>query len=138
MAAIVLMALWFLAPSMDFDPSGTERALRSELPVNAVKFLQENPHPGPLYNTFDWGSYLIWALPDYPVAIDGRTDLYGDEMDERFTLTARGVSYKDDPYLNESRLIVLQDKNILVKFLTIDPRYELIYHDGVAVVFARR
>ena len=77
-------------------------------------------------------------MPDYPVAIDGRTDLYGDEIDERFTLTARGVSYRDDPYLNESRLILLQQKNILVKFLTADPRFELIYQDGVAVVFVRR
>lgn len=138
MAAIVVMALWLLAPSLGFDPSGIERALRRQVPVNAVKFLQQSPHPGPLYNTFDWGSYLIWAMPEYPVAIDGRTDLYGDEMDERFALTARGVSYNDDPYLNESRLIVLQQKNILVKFLTADPRFDLIYQDGVAVVFARR
>jgi hypothetical protein len=137
-AAIVVMALWLLASGMDFTPSGLDRALRRQVPIGAVKFLRENPHPGPLYNTFDWGSFLIWSMPDYPVAIDGRTDLYGDEMDERFTLTARGVSYGDDPYLNESRLVLLQQKNILVKFLTADPRYELIYQDGVAVVFARR
>jgi hypothetical protein len=138
MAAVVAAALWLFAPSMDFDPSGIDRALIRQLPVNAVKFLRQNPHPGPLYNTFDWGSFLIWSMPDYPVAIDGRTDLYGDELDERFAFTARGVSYQDDPYLNESRLIVLQQKNILVKFLTADPRLELIYQDGVAVVFARR
>ena len=137
-AAIVVMALWWLAPVMEFSPSGLERALRRELPVGAVDFLRANPHPGPLYNTFDWGGFLIWALPDYPVAIDGRTDLYGDELDERFTLTARGVSYRDDPYFNQSRLVVLQQKNILVKFLTADPRFDLIYQDGVAAVFARR
>jgi hypothetical protein len=137
-AGIVVMALWWLAPSMEFTPSGLERAMRRELPVGAVKFLRENPRPGPLYNTFDWGGFLIWSMPDYPVAIDGRTDLYGDELDERFTLTARGVSYKDDPYLNESRLILLQQKNILVKFLTADPRFELVYQDGLAVVFVRR
>ena len=136
-AAIVLMALWLLAPVMDFTPSGLDRAMRRQLPVGAVKFLRENPRPGPLYNTFDWGGFLIWSMPDYPVAIDGRTDLYGDDLDERFTLTARGVSFNDDPYLNESRLILLQQKNILVKFLTADPRFELIYQDGVAVVFAR-
>jgi hypothetical protein len=138
MAAIVVIVLWLLAPGMGFDRSSIERALHRQVPVHAVKFLQQSPHPGPLYNTFDWGSYLIWAMPEYPVAIDGRTDLYGDELDERFALTARGVSYNDDPYLNESRLIVLQQKNILVKFLTADPRFELIYEDGVAVIFARR
>ena len=137
-AAIVVLALSLLAPIVGFNSSALEQAVQRQLPVNAVKFLSENPRPGPLYNTFDWGSFLIWAMPEHPVAIDGRTDLYGDEMDERFTLTARGVSYKDDPYLNESRLILLQQKNILVKFLTVDPRFELIYQDGAAVVFARR
>jgi hypothetical protein len=137
-AAVVVLALWLLAPIVDFNPSALERAVRRQFPVDAVNFLSQNPHPGPLYNTFDWGHFLIWAMPDYPVAIDGRTDLYGDAMDERFALTARGVAYKDDPYLNESRLIVLQQKNILAKFLAVDPRFELIYQDGVAVVFARR
>ena len=137
-AAVVVLALGLFASSMDFNPSGINQAISRELPVNAVKFLHEHPHPGPLYNTFDWGDFLIWSMPDYPVAIDGRTDLYGDELDQRFALTARGVSYKDDPYLNESRLIVLQKKNILVKFLSADPRFDLIYQDGVAVVFARR
>ncbi len=136
--ALVAAALWLVATAMDFTPSGLDRALRRQLPVGAVKFLRENPRPGPLYNTFDWGSFLIWSMPDYPVAIDGRTDLYGDALDERFALTARGVSYREDPYLNESRLVLLQQKNILVKFLTADPRFELIYQDGVAVVFARR
>ncbi|MGA2904376.1 MAG: hypothetical protein ABSD98_11130 [Candidatus Korobacteraceae bacterium] len=138
LAAIVVLALWLLAPIVDFNPSAVDRAVRRQLPVDAVEFLSENPRPGPLYNTFDWGNFLIWALPDYPVAIDGRTDLYGDQMDERFALTARGVSYQDDPYLNESRLILLQRKNILAKFLAVDPRFELIYQDRVAVVFARR
>lgn len=137
-AALVVVTLWLFAPVADFTPSGLEQALSAQLPVNAVKFLQEHPRPGPLYNTFDWGSFLIWSMPNYPVAIDGRTDLYGDQIDERFALTARGVSYKDDPYLNESRLVLLQKKNILVKFLTTDPRFESIYQDGVAVVFVRR
>jgi len=137
-AAIVVIAWWLFAPSTDFNPSGLDRAARRQLPVGAVKFLRANPRPGPLYNTFNWGSFLIWSMPEYPVAIDGRTDLYGDEIDELFTLTSRGVAYRDDPYLNESRLILLQQKNILVKFLTADPRFELIYQDGVAVVFARR
>ena len=137
-AAIAIIALWLLAPSVGFTPSEIDRAIRRQLPVNAVKFLRENPHPGPLYNSLDWGGFLIWHLPDYPVAIDGRTDVYGDRMDELFTLTSRGVSYRDDPYLNESRLILLQQKNILVKFLTADPRFELVYQDGLAVVFVRR
>jgi hypothetical protein len=137
MAAIVVMALWLVAPHMKFTPSALERAMGTLLPVDAVNFLHRNPQPGPLYNTLDWGDYLILFLPDYPVAVDGRTDLYGDEMMEQFALTARGVSYKDDRSLNESRLIILPRQKILTRFLTADPRYTLLYQDDVAMVFIR-
>ncbi len=138
-AAVVALSLTLLAPAVEFDTPGIDRTIRRNFPVNAVSFILKNRLPGPLYNTFDWGGFLIFYLPEYPVAIDGRTDLYGDEMDERFAMTARGVpSYVDDPYLNESRVILLQQDNILVKFLVTDPRFELIYQDELAAVFRRR
>ena len=42
-AAIVVAALWLFAPSMDFNPSALDRAVRRQVPVNAVKFLQREP-----------------------------------------------------------------------------------------------
>jgi hypothetical protein len=52
-----------------------------------MNFLRDHPQPGPLYNTYDWGDFISWYLPEKPVAIDGRTDLYGDEIDNRFFMT---------------------------------------------------
>jgi hypothetical protein len=47
------------------------------LPVDAAGWLAHHPPPGNMFNTYNWGGYLIWALyPDQPVFIDGRTDLY--------------------------------------------------------------
>ncbi|MBU2037336.1 tetratricopeptide repeat protein [Patescibacteria group bacterium] len=43
----------------------------------AVDFLKQNKIPGPLFNNFDIGSYLIWRLyPDYQVFVDGRPEAY--------------------------------------------------------------
>ena len=82
------------------------------------------PHPGPLYNTLDWGGFLIWYMPDRPVAIDGRTDLYGDDLDAQFFNTANGAaSYVDDPYLNQAGVVILQKTNNLVSILQADPRF---------------
>ena len=42
--------------------------------------------------------FLAWYMPDYPVAIDGRTDLYGDEMDKLFFDSQNAdTSYTTDP-----------------------------------------
>lgn len=44
-------------------------------PVEAADFVQKHDLPANLYNTYDWGGYLIWALyPEYRVFWDGRQD----------------------------------------------------------------
>ena len=53
-------------------------------------FVAERGYSGPLFNDFNWGGYLIWALPQLPVAIDGRTNLHGDERIQRFGSTWAG------------------------------------------------
>ena len=53
----------------------------SHFPSRAVDFLAQHHLPGPIFNHYDWGGYLIWRLhPEYPVFVDGRADLYGDQL----------------------------------------------------------
>jgi hypothetical protein len=137
-AAVVVLSLLLFAHKLEFDTAGLDRAVRSNFPVDAADYIREHHVEGPLYNTFRWGDFLIWYLPEYPVAIDGRTDLYGDERVERSIMTAGGFSYAQDADFNASRVILLARKTPLVKFLTPDFQYDLIYQDDVAVVFRRR
>jgi hypothetical protein len=137
-AAVVAVSLLVFAGSTDFNTRGLDRAISGFLPVNAVNYLRKNPAPGPLYNTLDWGGFLTWYMPDYPVAIDGRTDLYGDELDEQFMDTANGApSYINDAYLNQAGVVILQKSNNLVSILQADPRFQLVYEDRLAAVFVR-
>lgn len=138
-AAVVVLLLFVVARGLDFTQRGIDRAISSEYPVNAVNFLRQNPQPGPLYNNLGWGGFLMWYMPDYPVAVDGRNDLYGDEMDQVFYGSQNAdEGYKTDPYLNEAGVVVLDATVPLAKVLTVDPRFRLIYQDQLAVVFARR
>jgi hypothetical protein len=138
LAVALALALLLFAGNTDFNMKGLDSAVSSAFPVKAINFLRQNPQPGPLYNTFDWGGFLTWYMPDYPVAIDGRTDLYGDEIDTRFFKTQQGdASYADDPYLNECHLILLSTKVPLARVLLQDSRFHLIYQDSVSVVFVR-
>jgi hypothetical protein len=105
--------------------------------VNAANFLRQNPAPGPLYNTLDWGGFLIWYMPQYPVTVDGRNDLYGDELDLRVYKSSQGDSYTSDPYLNEAGVVLLSKEGPLAKLLTVDSRFHVIYQDQLSVVYVR-
>jgi hypothetical protein len=139
LAIVLALVMVLVARNTGFDTRSLDATMSSVFPVNAVNFLRQNPQPGPLYNTFDWGGFLTWYMPDYPVAIDGRTDLYGDELDFRFFDSERGdESYLSDPYLNEAEVVILQREKPLAAILDGDQRFKKIYEDRLAVVFVRR
>jgi hypothetical protein len=138
-AAGVALLLFLCAPATGFNARGLDRAISADYPVNAINFLRRNPEPGPLYNNLNWGGFLMWYLPGPPVAVDGRNDLYGDDMDRLFYNSQSAFpSYTSDPYLNEAGVVVLDSQLPLAKVLTIDPRFRLVYRDEIATVFARR
>ncbi len=136
-SAAILLAL--LSAPTDFNSRSLDRAISGMYPVNAVNFLRRNPVPGPLYNNLSWGGFLMWYMPDNPVAIDGRNDLYGDDLDKLFyQAQSAGASYEADPYLNEAGVVLLDSDLPLAKILSVDPRFRLIYRDQIATVYARQ
>ena len=60
-------------------PSSQEldRVIEDGFPVEAVNYLGEHPVPGPLFNEYFWGGYIIHTLgARQRVFIDGRADVY--------------------------------------------------------------
>jgi hypothetical protein len=51
-------------------------------PKDAVAFMRSNPPivVGRLFNAYNWGGYITWKDPDTLVFVDGRTDLFGDQI----------------------------------------------------------
>jgi hypothetical protein len=63
-----------------------------DFPVAAVEVLhREGLPPGRGFNTVAWGGYLIYALPEYRVFIDSRSDFYGQTLLQDY-LTIIGVA----------------------------------------------
>jgi len=136
-AVIVLLALFSRAT--DFNQRGLDRAIRASYPVSAVNFLRRNPVRGPLYNNIGWGGFLMWYMPEYPVAIDGRNDLYGDDVNWLFFNSEMGApSYTTDPYLNGAGIVLLDSRLPLAKLLSSDPHYRMIFQDEIALVFVHK
>ncbi|MFH1840978.1 MAG: hypothetical protein ABH807_02380, partial [Candidatus Shapirobacteria bacterium] len=43
----------------------------NKYPQKAVAFLEQQP-VGNIFNTYEWGGYLIWQLPRFKIFVDGR------------------------------------------------------------------
>ena len=64
------------------DQDQTEATL---FPSQAVEFLRSHRMPDRLFAYYDWGGYAVWKLyPQYRVFVDGRADLYGDDLLHQF------------------------------------------------------
>jgi hypothetical protein len=138
-AVMVTVLVLLYARVMDINSANLRQAIADAYPVQAVNFLRDHPQPGPLYNSYDWGDFITWYMPGYPVSIDGRTDLYRDELDTRSFMTMNAdPSYADDPILNESNLVLLPPQRPLAYVLRVDPQFKVVYEDSVAVVFVRQ
>ncbi len=144
LAGIMVLALFVMRAAWEVGLSQgkTFATCHAEsFPVAASEFVKKEKLPGPLYNDFDWGGYLIWALPEYPVAVDGRTNLYGEARLIRSMNTWAGEPGWDaDPDLVKAGVIIApkkrKDKEFpLTDLLRKDPRWQKVHEDNVAVVF---
>jgi len=80
---VVLAAL--LKARIPLSLAANEAAVRDQQPVQAVEYIATYQPPGPLFNSYNWGSYVIWRLyPEYLSFVDGRTDLFDDEILEQY------------------------------------------------------
>jgi hypothetical protein len=136
---LVLIAAAGLKAASVFPESVNERAFKESLPVDAIHFVSEHQPPGRLFNSYNWGGYQIWALPEYPVFIDGRTDLYSDEIISQWLQVARAESGWEgvlDSY--QVNVIVIENHSLLDRVLGQRPDWQEVFRDDLAVVYYRR
>jgi hypothetical protein len=134
--AAVIVALGLMSRYREINEPHLQQVVESRFPVNAVAFVRQNRFPGPLYNNFDWGGYLIWSLPELPVSIDGRGNVHGDPRIIRSIRTWAGYpGWESDPELVNARLVIAEPGRPLTAHLRRDARFKLVYEDKTAAVF---
>ena len=139
-AAIILGIVgaiaWYFPTRSDYS-----RLVEQNFPVAAVQYLNAHSVPGPMYNSYEFGGYLIWARgPEHKVFIDGRTEVY-----ERAGVFQDQIALVN---LKPGSLAILQKYNIqscllapaeaLSTVLAELPDWRKVYEDGRAVLFVRR
>jgi hypothetical protein len=141
--AVILTAILLLAAFRLPHQDALRSRLSQTFPVKACDFIRDHGLPQPLFNEYSWGSSLTWYLPEYPVAIDSRLDLYGDELtDGYFKVIAGGERLDAYPALGNAQTLLLPTQSGMVKALTTLPalssQYRLVYSDDLAAVFTRQ
>jgi hypothetical protein len=120
------------------NPRLVAQEMRNYLPVGAVEYLQANPPPREMFNSYNWGGYLMFALPDTPVYVDGRTDLYGDAFLMQYLQTAiGGDGWQETLDAQDVNTVVIEQGSGLARRLSNDVAWREVYTDSMASIFER-
>jgi hypothetical protein len=129
-----LIAAVILAPHppkkfrAEFDPKS--------YPAGALKTLRENPNAR-IFTHDEWGDYLIYRLyPQHKVFVDGRSDFYGDDFENKY-IDLMNVKFGWDKTLSNFGVdtILLPLSAPLTGVLKESRKWRVVYDDGHALVF---
>jgi hypothetical protein len=133
-AASLLVAFWGF-PNRQFLSHQVEQGS----PVKAVTFIQTHHLSGRMLNDYIYGGYLIWAAPEHPVFVDGRSDVFewtgvlGEfskwamlQSDSNTLLDKYGVDF-----------CLLAQQSPMVHVLPLLNKWKVIYTDNSSVIFVR-
>ncbi len=136
---VVLLALVFTR----FLPSeqDLERELAGKYPARAVDYLAEHPVPGPMFNPYGWGGYLMWRWgPQHRIFIDGRSQLYEEAGVFRDYLRMTALD-RDTLLLMRKyglRACLAERESPLATLLNSLPEWHRVYQDDLSTVFVSK
>ncbi len=135
----VLMSSGFALATIRSPGVGLEP---SRFPLRAVDWLKQAHPVGPMFNSYNYGGYLLWAWPEQPVFVDGRAfTVYDDAL-----VASLPALYADPPRFADLqarygfRLAVLQRVGrgeSLVAWLRTRPEWQVVYEDAMTLIFVR-
>lgn len=120
-------------------PAAQAQAEAKILPVPAADWIVANRPAGKLFNSYNWGGYLLWRLwPDYPIYADGRTDVYPNAFLQEYLQIVTGQ--KDAPALFDERgirTVIIEQESPLAAQLVKSGLWQENYRDEKAAVLTR-
>ena len=108
-------------------------------PVQAVKYIKSHQLTGNMLNEYGYGGYLIWALPEHPVFIDGRADLYEWagvlKQYQQWSLLQTDPNQLLDKY--HISFCLLEKDSPMSYVFPLMPNWKKVYSDQQSVIFVR-
>jgi hypothetical protein len=146
MFVVVLMAAFALAKWTTLARHQNARVAQI-FPQGAVQFLRTNSLPinAPsqhrnLFVYYDWGGYAIFNLyPNYRVFVDGRADLYGDDLmrESIGTLIDLRSGWQDILGRWQVETVLIPSSCALAQALLLDSHWHAAFSDSDAIILSR-
>ncbi|MDR3574768.1 MAG: hypothetical protein P4L50_12960 [Anaerolineaceae bacterium] len=118
-------------------PVFTDQIMETTYPVQAVDWVEAHHPQGNMLSEYNWGGYLSWFARDYPVFVDGRTDLFGDVIINQWLqviqANAGWQAVLDKWKVN---LILIQPNRPIVGLLAQNG-WKQLYKDHQSILFGR-
>ncbi len=121
-------------------PATQAKAEADILPVDAVNWIVEHRPTGAMFNSYTWGGYLIWRLwPEYPVYVDGRTDLYDNDFlrDDYLDILLARPGFEAKLDRRGIGFVIVEANSLLDTSLLQTARWREAYRDKMAVIYVR-
>jgi hypothetical protein len=137
-AVMMGAGVWIMVasfPSVD----QIQRDVAKSSPVEAVNYIRQAGLTGRMLNDYVFGGYLIWALPEQKVFIDGRCDLF--DWTGVLSEYGRWATLEEDPKLLLDKYHIdyclLRKTAPETRVLRYLPGWWKLYEDDVATIFVR-
>ena len=138
LAVVILMAGFALVRWRGLAQHQSAREAE-QYPQKAATFLRASNQPGRIFVYYDWGGYAIWNLyPEYRVFLDGRADLYGDDLLRQFKTAMQlhnGWRAVLDGWNVET--VLVPPTCVLAQALLLDAHWKTVYSDPKALILVR-
>jgi len=115
-------------------PELVSRTEREIYPAGAVEWFKTQEQSFRVFNDYNWGGYLIYHLPEVPVFVDGRTDLYGDEILNDYLAVMQVEDNWEEVLQKYSLNMLLLRKDSCLSRNAILQGWTVVYRDELAVL----
>jgi hypothetical protein len=134
-AGIIALSFFLLVPRQ-------ERLLLAraakDFPVGACEYIRQQRLPAPLFNSYQWGGFVVWYLPEYPVAIDGRRGLYPEDVEtDYFKVMKVQMPYQAFSPMARARTLLMDKQNVVGDALRTVPGFRVAYEDRLSLVLVQ-
>jgi hypothetical protein len=138
--AVLMVAVF--AAMVRYFPGAAEmqQNVSRQFPMRAVNYLRQHSVPGPMYNTYFYGGYLIWSQPEHRVFVDGRADVY--ERGGAFAEYLQVAELEPAAFAVLRRYgiqsCLLERKEKLATVLSASSEWQKVYSDDLSALFVLR
>jgi len=121
------------------SPPAQAAEIARSMPVGAVRWMAEHDPGERIFNRYEWGGYIGQQRPELPIFMDGRADVYGNELLQMY-VSIIGLRNSPQGLLDQYDIdhAVFPPDTPLAEWFDESERWSRAYADETAVVWLRR